>query len=131
MSSFWKEFKQFVLRGNVVDLAVAVVVGGAFGKVVSSFVSDILMPPIGLLIDGIDFTGLEVKLHEKVVLRYGAFINSVVNFLIIAFCVFLAIKFLSKLHKKKEETPDTKVCPECCFKIPLAAKKCGQCGSQL
>ncbi len=106
-----KEFKEFAVRGNVVDMAVGIVIGAAFGKIVSSFVADVLMPPIGLLIGGVDFTGLSLTLKEAagkspaVVLHYGKFIQSVVDFTIIAFAIFMVIKAMNTLQKKKEEAP--------------------------
>lgn len=132
--SFWKEFKQFITRGNVIDLAVAVVIGAAFNKIVNSFVNDILMPPIGMALNGIDFSRLQVVIKKgppAVAIHYGAFINTIISFLIIAFSVFLVIKLVAKLYKKKEAPVTTKDCPECCMTIPLAAKKCGHCGSLL
>ena len=105
------EFKAFVMRGNVVDLAVGVIIGGAFGKIVASLVNDIFMPIIGMIIGNIDFTSLEIKLGEPVegteqaAIRYGAFIQEIVNFLIIALCIFMVIKVINKLQKKKEEVP--------------------------
>ena len=105
------EFKAFVMRGNVVDLAVGVIIGGAFGKIVTSLVNDIFMPIIGMIIGNIDFTSLEIKLGEPVegteqaAIRYGAFIQEIVNFLIIALCIFMVIKVINKLQKKKEEAP--------------------------
>lgn len=106
-----KEFKEFAMRGNVVDLAVGVIIGGAFGKIVSSFVSDVVMPPIGLLLGGVDFKDLALVLKEAegevaaVTIGYGAFIQTVVDFLIIAFVIFLAIKGMNKLKRKEEEAP--------------------------
>ncbi|MFC4181986.1 large conductance mechanosensitive channel protein MscL [Saccharococcus thermophilus] len=105
----WKEFKEFAMRGNVVDLAVGVIIGGAFGKIVSSLVNDIIMPLIGLLLGGIDFSGLSLKFGDAVV-KYGMFIQKVVDFLIIAFSLFLFVKALNKLYhriKKEEEVKDT------------------------
>ena len=105
------EFKAFVMRGNVLDMAVGVIVGGAFGKIVTSLVNDIFMPIIGMIIGNVDFSSLEIKLGEPVegaeqaAIRYGAFIQEIVNFLIIALCVFVAIKVINKLQKKKEEAP--------------------------
>ena len=116
--SFIKEFKEFAMRGNVLDLAVGVVIGGAFGKIVSSFVSDVLMPPLGLLLGGIDFKDFAVTLKaaeegvEAVTLRYGAFIQNVIDFTIIAFSIFLLIKGINKLQKKKEEAPAPVAPPE-------------------
>lgn len=105
------EFKAFVMRGNVVDLAVGVIIGGAFGKIVTSLVNDIFMPIIGMILGNIDFTSLEIKLGEPVegaeqaAIRYGAFIQEIVNFLIITLCIFMVIKVINKLQKKKEESP--------------------------
>lgn len=115
MKKFFHEFKEFAMRGNVVDMAVGVIVGGAFGKIVSSLVDDIIMPPIGFLLGGVNFTDLSIKLGEKlsedgksmeaVTLNYGNFIQQTVNFLIIAFCVFLLVKAVMKIVKKKEAEP--------------------------
>lgn len=109
--SLIKEFKDFAMRGNVLDLAVAVIIGGAFGKIVSSFVADVLMPPVGLLLGGVDFSDLAIVLKEAVgedpavMLSYGKFTQSVVDFLIIAFAIFMMIKVINNLSKKKEEEP--------------------------
>lgn len=115
MSNFLTEFKEFAMRGNVVDMAVGVIIGGAFGKIVTSIVNDIIMPPIGYLLGGVNFTDLSYKLGEKlaedgktmeaVTINYGNFIQEVINFLIIAFCIFLLIKGINSLSKKKEEAP--------------------------
>ena len=108
---FMKEFKEFAMRGNVVDLAVGLVIGAAFGKIVSSFVGDVLMPPLGLLIGGVDFTSLSITLREAtetveaVTLRYGAFMQTLVDFIIIAFAIFLVVKAMNSLKRKKEEAP--------------------------
>ena len=105
------EFKAFVMRGNVVDMAVGVIIGGAFGKIVTSLVNDIFMPIIGMVLGNVDFTSLEIKLGEPVegaqqaAIRYGMFIQEIVNFLIIAFCIFMVIKLINKAKKKKDETP--------------------------
>ena len=105
------EFKAFVMRGNVVDLAVGVIIGGAFGKIVTSLVNDIFMPIIGMILGNVDFSSLEIKLGESVegaeqaAIRYGMFIQEIVNFLIIALCIFMVIKVINKLQKKKEEAP--------------------------
>ncbi len=109
-----KDFKDFAMRGNVVDMAIGVIIGGAFGKIVTSIVENIIMPPIGVLTGGVDFSGLKITLKEAVVngeetvseavyLNYGLFIQDVVNFLIIAFCIFLMVKGIASLNKKKEE----------------------------
>jgi large conductance mechanosensitive channel len=98
----WKEFKEFAVKGNVIDLAVGVIIGGAFGKIVTSLVNDLIMPIIGLLLGGIDFTSLEIKVGEAVI-KYGAFIQSIVDFLIIAFTIFLFVKTINRVKKKEEE----------------------------
>jgi len=109
--SMMSEFKDFAMKGNVIDMAVGIIIGGAFGKIVSSFVEDVLMPPIGLLMGGVDFSDLAITLKEgaqgaaPVVLKYGAFVQTVVDFLIIAFSIFIAIKWINKL-KKEEEQPE-------------------------
>jgi large conductance mechanosensitive channel len=106
-----QEFKAFAMRGNVVDMAVGIIVGGAFGKIVSSFVADVIMPPIGLLLGGVDFSDLAITLKEAVgetaavTLNYGKFIQTVIDFLIIAFAIFMAIKAMNALKKKEEEAP--------------------------
>lgn len=116
MSSFIKEFKDFAMKGNVVDMAVGIIIGGAFGKIVSSFVNDVLMPPIGMLIGGVDFTNLKYVMQDAVIengetikeavsLNYGSFIQTVIDFLIIAFAIFLAIKAMNSLKKKEEPAP--------------------------
>ena len=105
------EFKAFVMRGNVVDMAVGVIIGGAFGKIVTSLVNDIFMPIIGMIIGNVDFTSLEIKIGEPVegaeqaAIKYGMFIQEIVNFLIIALCIFMVIKLINKVQKKKEEEP--------------------------
>ncbi len=106
-----KEFKSFVMRGNVVDMAVGIIIGAAFGKIVSSFVKDVLMPPLGVAIGGVDFTSLKITLQEAagetaaVAINYGNFIQTVVDFLIVAFAIFIAIKAMNSLKKKEEEKP--------------------------
>lgn len=108
MSGFLKEFKDFAMKGNVMDMAVGVIIGGAFGKIVSSLVDDVLMPAIGMLTGGIDFSSLAVKLgagETAAMLKYGMFIQNIIDFLIIALCIFMMIKAMNKLIKKKEETP--------------------------
>lgn len=109
--SMMKEFREFAMRGNVVDMAVGIVIGGAFGKIVSSFVNDVLMPPIGMAIGGVDFSELAITLQEAsgeaeaVMLKYGAFIQSVVDFLIVAFAIFMVIKAMNSMKRKEEEAP--------------------------
>ena len=102
MKKFFQEFKVFIERGNVVDLAVGVVVGTAFSKIVTSLVDDILMPIVGAIIGGLDFSNLTIKVGDSLI-RYGSFINNVINFLIIAFCIFILVKFINKLTKKKDK----------------------------
>ncbi len=142
-----KEFKAFIMRGNVIDLAVAVIIGGAFGKIVSSLVNDIIMPPIGLLLKGINFADLYVSLNRQAyatladaqaagapVLTYGNFIKNIVDFLIIALVIFLMIKGMNSLKKKPETVaaePTTKECPHCFSTIPIKATRCPHCTSQL
>ncbi len=110
-NNMFKDFKEFAMRGNVIDMAVGVVIGAAFGKIVSSFVSDIIMPPIGLLLGGVDFSNLSMTLKEAtddaeaITLNYGMFINTVVDFVIIAFAIFMVIKQISRFKKKEEEAP--------------------------
>ena len=106
-----KEFKEFAMKGNVVDMAVGIVIGGAFGKIIASFVGDVLMPPIGMLMGGVDFTTLAATLveaapgGEPVLLKYGAFIQTVVDFLIVAFAIFMVVKWMNSMKKKEEEKP--------------------------
>ena len=106
-----KEFKEFAMKGNVVDMAVGIVIGGAFGKIIASFVGDVLMPPIGLLMGGVNFTELAMKLTEggpdaePVLLKYGAFIQTVVDFLIVAFAIFMVVKWMNAMKKTEEEKP--------------------------
>ena len=108
-----KEFKAFAMKGNVIDMAVGIIIGAAFGKIVSSFVADVIMPPIGLLLGGVDFTNLAITLKAAegdapaVLLKYGVFINTLIDFLIIAFAIFMAIKAINSLKKKEEEKPAT------------------------
>ena len=134
----FKEFKTFIMRGNVVDLAVGVIIGAAFGKIVSSLVSDILMPPLGMLISGIDFNDMALTLKtpignaKAVVIHYGVFINNVIDFTIVAFCVFFVIKGINRLKKPPPPAdPTERSCPQCLMLIPIAAKKCGHCTSAI
>ena len=139
-----KEFKEFAMRGNVVDLAVGVIIGAAFGKIVSSLVEDVLMPPIGRLLGRVDFSGLFISLDGKSyetlklakeasapTLNYGIFFNTVINFIIVAFCVFLAVKQINRFAPKPAAVPTTKDCPQCAMPVPLTAKRCGHCTTQL
>ena len=108
---FFEEFKSFVMRGNLIDMAVGVIIGGAFGKIVTSLVNDVIMPIFGIILGNIDISSLEYKIGnpvegvEQAAIRYGMFLQDVINFLIIAFCIFIFIKIMNKLHKKKEEAP--------------------------
>ena len=140
-----KEFKAFAMRGNVMDLAVAVVIGGAFGKIVTSMVNDVLMPVIGLFLGRVDFSNLFITLGEGTfetladaqkagvpTLNYGVFLNTVVQFLIVAFAVFLVVKQMNRLQKPAPAAaPTTKDCPFCATSIPIAATRCPHCTSQL
>jgi large conductance mechanosensitive channel len=128
-----KEFKAFVMRGNVIDLAIAVIIGGAFGKIISSLVNDIIMPLIGLIIGGVDFTGLAFTVGSAKV-TYGNFINNVIDFLIIALVIFLMVKGIDNLKKKPVPVPAepvTKECPHCFTVIPIKATRCPNCTSEL
>ncbi|HOW87576.1 MAG TPA: large conductance mechanosensitive channel protein MscL [Candidatus Omnitrophota bacterium] len=142
-----EEFKQFVMRGNVIDMAVGVIIGGAFGKIVASVVSDIIMPPIGLLLGKVDFSSLYINLSGKAyaslaeaqaagapTLNYGLFINNVINFLIVAFVIFIMIKQINRLQKPAKPAapaaPTTKECPFCCSTIAIKAVRCPNCTSQ-
>ncbi len=127
-----KEFKEFAMRGNVVDMAVGIIIGAAFGGIVNSLVNDVIMPPVGLLTGGIDFSNLAVNLQNEpaVAIKYGVFINAVINFVIIAFAMFMIVRAMNRLKKKEEAAPaapTTKECPECMMTIPLKAKRCGHC----
>jgi len=139
------EFKKFIMRGNVLDLAVGVIIGGAFGKIVASLVADMLMPVLGLALGKIDFSSLFIALNgesyanlaaakaaKAPTLNYGVFINTVIEFLIIAFAIFLVVKAANRFQKPEPvAAPTTKDCPQCCTAIPLAAKRCPACTSTL
>ena len=146
-----QEFKKFAMRGNVVDMAVGIIIGGAFGTIVKSLVADVIMPPIGLLLGGVDFSNLFLTLKEgatagpysslavaqeagAVTISYGIFINSVISFLIVAFAVFLLIKSINKLQAEEdapEQEPTEKECPFCVSSIAIAATRCPNCTSEL
>lgn len=137
----FKEFREFIARGNVLDLAVGVIIGVAFGKIVTTLVDGILMPPVGLLLGKVDFASLfydlsgqhpaslaDAKARGLPVIAYGAFINDVLNFLIIAFVIFLIVRTVKKFRQKQEaEVPETKECPACLSTISARAKRCAQC----
>jgi large conductance mechanosensitive channel len=146
----WKDFKAFIMRGNVLDLAVAVVIGGAFGTIVKSLVDDVIMPPIGLILGKVDFSNLFVVLKDgtkapppyttpaaahdagAVTLNYGAFLNNVIAFLIVAAAVFLIVRVVSRWYAKPAPaTPTTKPCPFCTLSIPLAARRCPNCTAEI
>ncbi len=140
----FKEFKEFAMRGNVMDLAIGIIIGAAFGKIVTSFVNDILMPPIGLLLGKVDFSNLFIDLSGKgyqtlelakaagaPTINYGLFLNTVIDFVIVAFAIFLVVKQLNKMKPKVEEVPDTQECTYCLSKIPLKATRCPHCTSEL
>lgn len=141
----WSEFKAFISRGNVLDLAVGIIIGAGFGKIVSSFVGDVLMPIVGLGLGKVDFSNLFIALNgeqyetlaeaKKVAaptLNYGAFLNSVLDFVILGFAIFMIVKAASKLQKAPApQDPTTKECPFCCSMIPVKASKCAHCASAL
>ena len=140
----WKEFRDFAMRGNVIDLAVGIIIGAAFGKIVSSLVNDIIMPPIGVILGRVDFSNLFVSLSGQhynsladaktagaATLNYGLFINNVIDFLIVAFAVFLLVRQVNRFTRQPEAAPTTKECPYCISKIPLRATRCPQCTSEV
>ncbi len=145
----WKEFKEFALRGSVLDLAIGLIIGGAFGKIVTSLVTDILMPPIGLLLGKVDFSNLylvlsgdvppgstleQAKALNAVTINYGLFINTVIDFLIVAFAIFLVVRQVNRLRRQPQAapaSPTTKECPYCFTNIPIKAIRCPNCTSQL
>ena len=129
-----KEFRDFVMRGNVLDLAIAVILGAAFGAIITSLVNDILMPLIGIVLGGVDFTTLTYQVGNAVV-SYGKFIQAIINFLVIAFVLFLIIRSINRFKKKEAApapaAPTTKECPQCFTAIPLKATRCPNCTSQI
>jgi large conductance mechanosensitive channel len=148
----FKEFKEFAVKGNVVDMAVGIIIGAAFGTIVKSLVADVIMPPIGLLLGGVDFTNLysvlqagdpagpyaslaDAQAAGAVTVNYGVFINTIISFLIVAFAVFLVIRAINKAKREEEEEapaePTTKECPFCGTEIPIKATRCPNCTSQL
>ena len=155
MKGFIHEFKEFAVRGNVIDLAVGVIIGGAFGKIVTSIVNDIIMPPIGVILGGVNFKDIIIKLKPDMtmpdgseintladanavgapVLAIGQFVNSIIDFVIVALCIFLLVKGINWMKKKEHEKPapekSTKECPYCLSEIPAAASRCAQCTSVL
>ena len=129
-----KEFRDFVMRGNVLDLAIAVILGAAFGAIITSLVNDIIMPLIGIILGGVDFTTLTYQVGNAVV-AYGKFIQAIINFLIIAFVLFLIIRSINRFKNKEPvpapEAPSTKDCPHCFTAIPIKATRCPNCTSQI
>jgi large conductance mechanosensitive channel len=144
----WKEFRDFAMRGNAVDMAVGIVIGAAFATIVKSLVDDIIMPPIGLMLGGVDFTNLffvlkpganpgpflklaDAKAAGAVTINYGVFINSIVTFVIIAFAVFMVIRAINRLYPPTPAAATTKECPHCASAIPIKASRCPHCTSDL
>jgi len=141
----WQAFKDFLKRGNVLDMAVGIIIGAAFGTVVKSLVDDIIMPPIGLLLGGVDFANLFVTLGPgqyaslaeaqeagAATINYGLFINNLITFLIVAFSVFILVRAVQRMQAKEEpepEEPTTKKCPECLSEIPIGARRCAYCNT--
>jgi large conductance mechanosensitive channel len=140
------DFKKFIARGNVLDMAVGIIIGAAFTSIVQSLVNDVIMPPIGLLMGNMDFSALYVNLSSTqypslaeakaagaATINYGVFLNNVVSFLIVAFATFMLVKAVSRLQRREEVAvaPTEKVCPQCLFKIPVAARRCGHCTQEL
>jgi len=143
-----KEFKEFAMRGNVLDMAVGIIIGAAFGTIVTSLVSDVIMPPIGLLLGNVDFSNIFAVLKEgkapgpyaslaaakaagAVTLNLGIFINTIINFIIVAFAIFLLIRNINRFKKTEEAAPATKDCPYCIVSIPIKATRCPHCTSEL
>ena len=141
----WKEFKEFAVKGNAIDLAVGVIIGAAFGKIVTSIVEDLLMPPIGRVVGNLDFASLYIPLSAKVtaglplaeakklgpVFAYGNFITMTINFVIVAFCIFLVVKGINKMKQPKSGPPVVKDCPACTMSIPIKATRCPHCTTEL
>lgn len=144
----FKEFKEFAMRGNVVDMAVGIIIGAAFGAIVQSLVADVIMPPIGYVLGNVDFSNLFLVLKEgatagpyaaladaqkagAVSINYGLFINKIISFVIVAFSVFMLVKGMNKIHKKAEAAPTTKDCPRCFSAIPIKATRCPFCTTEL
>ncbi len=140
----FKEFKEFAMRGNVLDLAIGIIIGGAFGKIITSFVNDLLMPPIGLLLGKVDFSSLYISLSGQVypslkaakeagaaTINYGLFLNTVLDFIIVAFAVFLLVRQVNRWTAKPATAPMTKDCPYCYSAIALKATRCPHCTSEI
>lgn len=126
-----KEFRDFAVKGNAVDMTVGIIVGGAFGKVITSLVNDVVMPPIGMLLGRVDFSSLAIELNEKTAVKYGAFLNNVLDFVIVAFCIFLVVRQMNRLRPLPPAEPTTKTCPQCLSTIPVKAVRCAHCTSPI
>ena len=142
-----KEFKEFIMRGNVLDMAIGIIIGGAFGKIITSLVNDILMPPIGVLLGNVDFASLFINLSGKpyasladakaagaATINYGLFLNTIIDFVIVAFVIFLLVRAVNRMRRQQEAAPaapTTKECPYCLSSIPIKATRCANCTSQL
>ena len=143
LKNMMKEFKTFALKGNVLDMAVGIIIGASFGKIVDSLVKDILMPPLGMLLGKVDFSNLKIALGSEAdaaTINYGAFLNNVISFIIVAFAVFVLVKAINTVRAKMEKAeakeaaaaaPTEKMCPYCCTKIPVDATRCPHCTSEL
>ncbi len=148
MKKWIYEFREFAARGNVVDMAVGILVGSAFGKITAGFVDDIIMPPLGKILGGVDFSNLFLSLDPAktagikslveaqktgaAIITYGSFVNIVINFLIVAFCMFLMVKGMNRLRRRELSTPTpARTCPYCCLDIPTPATRCGHCSAEL
>ncbi|MGW8256124.1 MAG: large conductance mechanosensitive channel protein MscL [Thermoguttaceae bacterium] len=129
--SIIKEFRDFAIKGNAVDMAVGIIIGGAFGKIVSSLVNDVIMLPIGRLLGKMDFSSLALNFDGSPFIKYGSFINSLIDFTITAFCIFVVVKQMNRLRPAPAAEPTTKTCPYCLSAIPLKATKCAHCTSLL
>jgi large conductance mechanosensitive channel len=141
----WKEFKEFIMRGNVMDMAIGIIIGAAFGKIITSFVNDVLMPPIGLLLGKVDFNNLFITLSNQsfatleeakkagaVTIKYGLFLNTIIDFVIVAFIIFLVIRQINRMKRPAAtEAATTRECPFCFSVIPIKATRCPQCTSEL
>jgi large conductance mechanosensitive channel len=126
-----KEFQDFAVKGNAVDMAVGIIIGGAFGKIVTSLVNDVVMPPIGMLLGKVDFSSLAIALNEKTAIKYGVFLNNILDFVIVAFCIFLVVRQMNRLKLGPPAEPTTKTCPQCLSTIPIKATRCAHCTSTL
>lgn len=135
--SIIQEFKNFAIKGNAIDMAVGIIIGAAFGKIVNSLVNDVIMPPIGFLIGGVDFSSLSLTLKKAtettkaVSINYGSFLNTLINFAIISSSIFFTVKVINTLKKEQPKALQVKKCPECQMDIPLSAKRCGHCTVQI